>query len=49
MKGHKADNKLYMACEANNGKAAARELHRSSHDACKMAETTTNLREQIPS
>ena len=48
MKGHNADNKLYIACEAAIGKVAAREVHRSSdHDACNMAETATNLREKI--
>ena len=48
MKGHKAEKKLSIACEADNGKAAARELHRSSdHDACNITETTTNLREKI--
>ena len=46
--GHKVDKKLYIACEAATGQVAARELHRSSdHDVCNMAETATNLREQI--
>ena len=47
MKGHKADKKLYITCEAANGKADALELHRSSDDACNMAETATNLREKM--
>ena len=46
LKGHWADKKLYIACEAAIGKTTARKLHRNSdHDVCDMAETATNLRE----
>ena len=48
MSGQKADKKLYIACEAAIGKAAARELNQSpDQNACNMARTAIHLREQI--
>lgn len=44
MQGLKADKKLYIACKAAIGKAAARELHQSpDQDACNMAKTAIHL------
>lgn len=48
MTGLKVDNKLYVACKAAIGKAAARELHRNpDQDAFYMTETANHLREHI--
>ncbi len=48
MSGQKVGKKLYIACEAAIGKAAARELDQSSdQNACNLARTAILLREQI--
>ena len=48
MRGQKAGKKLYIACDTEIGKAAARELHQSpDQDARNMACTAIHLREHI--